>query len=88
MKSLLEISLILRENQYNFGGYRSKNITLSSEGYIKLYILNFNKNYHNDSGTFSFYLGQVVNEYSETLHDRANMFEHLPLPPEYISSIK
>lgn len=43
LKSLLEVSVLLRKHSYNFGAYRSRNITLSSEGYLKLYILHLNK---------------------------------------------
>lgn len=46
-----------------------------------MYILHFNKNFHNDSG-------QVLNEYTDALYDRVNIYDHLPIPPEYITSIK
>lgn len=43
LKSLLEVSVLLRGNQYDFGAYRTRNITLSEQGYLKLYVYELNK---------------------------------------------
>lgn len=44
LKSLLEVSAHLKANDFYFGAYQPPNITLSAEGYIKLYTLQLTAN--------------------------------------------
>ena len=43
LKNLVEVSSFLKANSFTYGAYKAENITLSAEGYIKLYILHLNQ---------------------------------------------
>lgn len=43
LKNLVEVSAFLQANRLTYGAYKPENITLSAEGYMKLYILHANQ---------------------------------------------
>lgn len=77
LKNLVEVCAFLKDNGFHFEGYRSKTVTLSAEGYIKLYIVNSGSNI----GILYLKAGIKNNSYFEVLQDRNNIWEYLPLPP-------